>query len=515
MVVAISRIILLAVGLLTGLAAQTQEIPPPPNPVQLAADWWKFFIIKEASESDNLDTRVNAALENLAALQATLSDPERQQTIAPLIATVKNGIERYSKLKQQTLPLPAVLAAPAQTYTLARVTELSGQLRKRNNKYSLEAQDLRRLEEAIEAFAKVHSQKKVSYLALKEAAAERLAQGLVLMQSRLQLESAQLELRWRRHQWKQLDAEVKNLKAQIKAASERLSVKAEEIEGWQQLRSQALKSATALKDQIIKAQLITSSAIAATPMEEARILLGMLKLRGLQAEAAIQKLIAARAALAESLIQRVLAENKPGPQPDRAFYKDYQARLEDETNNLQSWQKATNWARSTAQTQLTGEKDTALVNMLNLVQRRAEEVEAQLRKLEDEIVTANTFGELYNDLLRQREGRIGQGVELAKQAAAFSWHGIEQLLNTSLFEIDESPVTSLGLLRVFLILDAGLVGIQAHSPHPAATLRKARHSQSEFGLHAGQSTALFCSDYRYHHRPLIDRNRLYQIRAIC
>ena len=55
-------------------------------------------------------------------------------------------------------------------------------------------------------------------------------------------------------------------------------------------------------------------------------------------------------------------------------------------------------------------------------------------------------------VLRQREGHIGQGVRLAEEAAEFTWESLSGLLTVSLFEINETLVTTLGLLRVVMIL---------------------------------------------------------------
>ena len=113
---------------------------------------------------------------------------------------------------------------PAQeSYTLPEIRDVIADLRRASIDYDTALQEIALMEEAIDAGQRELSRQKVQYRDFDEASPERTRSGLELMQVRLQLELARLELAWLKTESEALEGKVEDLRALTGTAARRLT----------------------------------------------------------------------------------------------------------------------------------------------------------------------------------------------------------------------------------------------------------------------------------------------------
>ena len=218
------------------------------------------------------------------------------------------------------------------------------------------------------------------------------------------------------------------------------------------VENEAQKQIAALREQLTKLQLASAGTLASTPADKARSQLDRQQALALEVQITRQEVIVVNAELGRILLQRILANNETPPKADRERMSTNKEMLKRNREQMLLWRQTTNNNRSSAVAQMIETPSGELSALFQKQLDAAERTDELLRKLEDDFNQTNQLSEILDGLLNKREGRLGQGVRLAQDAAGSTWGTVRTALTTSLFEISETPVTTLGLLRVLLIL---------------------------------------------------------------
>jgi small-conductance mechanosensitive channel len=437
--------------LLVSVALLGAEDLSPPDPAKLAADWWSYFVVDPKTGPDTVDTRIENARRFLGESRDKLVDGE-QSKLGPLYDSIIERLAVYGKLRNAKLPISPPATVPAQTYSVTKIFELGDTLRKVRIELGVEAQEVSRLEKALKAGETEQSRRKVTYLESSDTAPDRIEQGLLLMQSRVQLEIASEQLKRRRAQQKILEIQIDALRVELDTAFDRLNVDPDRISFWEEQQRQAIARLNELNGQLTRTQIDQSSILATTPIEKAQTQLTSQKITLLEVQAAIQQVQLAKAEWAIAGIQRVLSGNETDTKADRDLLKTHSRRLEEIQDRLKDWNRTIAQSRNTATEQLAEEKDNGLVTMYESRVVMADQAEQELRRLEDALDTTMRLSDLIDHLLSKREGRLGQGVQLAEDAVQLTWETLRKLMTASLFEVGETPVTTLGIFRFLIII---------------------------------------------------------------
>ncbi len=445
------RVFLLAILFNSHPSIAQNAAPAIPDPGKLSADWWNYFVIDSKTDTDTLAQRVHRLGQYLEKTKEAVPTDGRDK-LTPIFDSLIQRLDAYEKLKGAPLPITPPALTPAQTYTVEKMFALTDSLRQLRLEHEVEEQDVTRLEKALKNGEADQSRRKVAYLELPETAPDRIEQGLQLMHSRVQLEIAVEQLRRRRAQRQVLAKRLESVQKELEAAFDRVSVDPDRIGYWEKQQQAAISRLNELNRLLTRTQIDESSAVTNTPIQKAQAGLTTQKVARLEIEAAIQQVLLAKAEWAIAGINRLLAGNETDTKTDRGLLKKHLVKLDDIKGRFKDWNRTTAQSRSTATEQLAKEKELALVTMYESRLVVADETERYLRQLEDELDTTTRLSELMNHLLVKRDGRLGQSKQLAEDAAKQTWAVIKQLLTKSLFEIGETPVTSLGLLRFIMIV---------------------------------------------------------------
>ncbi len=420
-----------------------------PDPARLAADWWTYFAPAEALDDATLQQRVADTDGLLEKLQTEL-DPERRAEVLPGIVRLRELLASYAASRGQQAALPEALSPPLEQYSLEQAFERHHALTSRSAEIRNQQDEATWQRDLLVAERKQQSRDKVAYLERPETDPERLQAGLALMASRARIELDALSLERREAVLDQLLAQQSDLKKEVEAISGRLVMKPDEIEVWGRVRETALDEVISLQDDE-----------AVEPSEGARRVVDARQarvdaLRILQRDLRVKKaeLLAARAELIEELIR--FATTKDGsPDVLRELIDKSEDSLEALRLRQEYWKNAADRVQKTL-LDADAEAETA-------PQAADRAIAEESRRLIGAVQKLNAAVGLESDRLafaaRLAERRIRVGESVVERGwgetidfFGASLEGAHTMLSASLFEINETPVTLFGLLRVLFFL---------------------------------------------------------------
>ncbi|MGB5465134.1 MAG: mechanosensitive ion channel domain-containing protein, partial [Sedimenticolaceae bacterium] len=420
-----------------------------PDPARLAADWWTYFAPAEALDDATLQQRVSDTDGLLEKLQTEL-DPERRAELLPGIVRLRELLASYAASRGQQAALPEALSPPLEQYSLEQAFERHHALTSRSAEIRNQQDEATWQRDLLVAERKQQSRDKVAYLERPETDPERLQAGLALMASRARIELDALSLERREAVLDQLLAQQSDLKKEVEAISGRLVMKPDEIEVWGRVRETALDEVISLQDDE-----------AVEPSEGARRVVDARQarvdaLRILQRDLRVKKaeLLAARAELIEELIR--FATTKDGsPDVLRELIDKAEESLEALRLRQEYWKNAADRVQKTL-LDADAEAETA-------PQAADRAIAEESRRLIGAVQKLNAAVGLESDRLafaaRLAERRIRVGESVVERGwgetidfFGASLEGAHTMLSASLFEINETPVTLFGLLRVLFFL---------------------------------------------------------------
>ncbi|MGB5252685.1 MAG: mechanosensitive ion channel domain-containing protein [Sedimenticolaceae bacterium] len=420
-----------------------------PDPARLAADWWTYFAPAEALDDATLQQRVADTDGLLEKLQTEL-DPERRAEVLPGIVRLRELLASYAASRGQQAALPEALSPPLEQYSLEQAFERHHALTSRSAEIRNQQDEATWQRDLLVAERKQQSRDKVAYLERPETDPERLQAGLALMASRARIELDALSLERREAVLDQLLAQQSDLKKEVEAISGRLVMKPDEIEVWGRVRETALDEVISLQDDE-----------AVEPSEGARRVVDARQarvdaLRILQRDLRVKKaeLLAARAELMEELIR--FATTKDGsPDVLRELIDKSEDSLEALRLRQEYWKNAADRVQKTL-LDADAEAETA-------PQAADRAIAEESRRLIGAVQKLNAAVGLESDRLafaaRLAERRIRVGESVVERGwgetidfFGASLEGAHTMLSASLFEINETPVTLFGLLRVLFFL---------------------------------------------------------------
>lgn len=447
-----------AVGAVPGLPnAAVESSPaqaagqPPPDPRNLDPQWWSYFEVGADPEGKLLEGRYNALTTQLDSVAATLSGEERND-VAQLRASIERHFGRYKRTLQAPAVPPVTPPVLKKTYPLDDVLELGRENEQLRRAADLEAQEIALIERSLALGRDDQDAAKLRYRELEQNSAARIVEGVRLVRDRLRVETLFQELRWRRAHHSALTAELDQHFKQLTTASGRIECTANALAQWKRVEHEASVAARSASADLMKLQLTSSIALATSPDERAQARYHDIKTLRRGVEIAIAEARRASALLAQRLLQRVAERNTAEPGADRGLLRKQQMLLEGQAR------LATEQGARAAQLRsaVTIERESADAPAVTALYERARSeltgVETALEDLAAQLRSGTQLVEMLDERLRGREGRVGQSVRLLKDAARGSVAEAHALLSYPLFAVNETPVTTLGLLRLGLIV---------------------------------------------------------------
>lgn len=424
--------------------------PQLPMPEKLSADWWSYFQPAEPIDNETLTKRTSEIKTALLALKQKISSDDANiyhETITNLLAE----LQRYVSLKGagKAVDLPAAL--PLDTYSYEQIIQ----------RYTLnkqQKQTLRTLTDEINwqtnyvaEEKKRQSRRRTEYLSMPVADPQRLLSGLKLMLSRIRLESETLEFDRRTQEQRALQTRVTTLDSELDQVANKLIATPEEIIHWQAEQK-------SLEQQLGKLSEDSSPQLGMTPSEldsqsrantDAAIIHRMLKevhrsvleqrLFHTQLTITLLKTITHPAQIDKKLIKQLIQNSKD--------------RIQQINQQISYWKRVSDRVRTQSTQNLM---DTSIAPQIQMQERTvlqtAENTEQKINELKYVIELNQFFSELLQHKMSAGESTLIRSMKNVINFMSMIWTNGLDLLSATLFELNETPVTTLGLLRVLLIL---------------------------------------------------------------
>ena len=451
MVVVLQRC-LLAIFLFSPYVFAEETLPVVPDPLALDASWWSYFKPDEKIDKTDLDTRIEKTLSRLKQVVKGGTAGQRAR-LMPLVKKIEEGLSQYSNLRQVTVTKEPPLALIAEQYSIDEALERFVTWRKQKRVIDLEQNDLewQKAQQALER--KRQSQRRNDYLSLSTSDPQRLPNGIELMVNRVSLELTALQNKHRADKLKDVKLQLEHLHAELDLISERLVLTPTSSKGWLEEESKQRAKAEAVRQQT---DVSVKDQSPATPLGSANIKYLLLVNAGKEVQISTHELAALRYKMMQALEQfnGVQNQNKQADELLTEMAKQFIEFRQSIDEQEKIWRSLFEQSKKFATEQMANfdRSDSALSEAYKHLLNQAGDIDQWLRKLDFE-QDAGAF------LLRLAEVKVQDNVSFFKrwQHNTESWFAssggqVSEWLNATLVEINEVPVTTMGLFRVLFIL---------------------------------------------------------------
>ncbi len=433
------------------LAAQQASAPPLPDPGALSASWWDYF----DAEGDALATRAQSFERRLNEVEAAWSAQGSEPFPAGkvLIDEIRQLLDRYIKLKGETIPDPPASGKIREEYSIAALQQLAASRREVQLELELQQDEVTRQQEALKTALSAVNDHKAAYLALPHSSPERLPMGLTLIRDRFELATGQQVHRLRKARMQNQQAVATHLDNEVAAARERLTADAADVQKFRDQAQDLTAELNRLRKQAAQARL-QSEALAESPLDRARSRLHDQTLIDYEVRIASVEMGVSQAELAAALAAYLLQADSKEVDALRQQRKEAGSLLRDVSVETDRWRRATNKERVTASSQLSslegGNESIASIHRARIEQ--ADATSLVLSRMEEEHYQTSLLISISEDRVIESGGRFVDYWDKTKDSTVAVFTTLKSWSTASLFELNRTPVTLLGLLRVILIL---------------------------------------------------------------
>jgi small-conductance mechanosensitive channel len=452
----------------------------PPDPQDLRPDWRRYFDVAP----DKLNERIEGASQSLKAFLRTLPEEERTEAQARIERILEN-LRALSELRQSLGPEPLASRPAKEAYTLDGWLEVAHKRRAVQTELQSESENLLRDEKRANAAGRRLDSQTAAYLALSNQSPEKAARGLALMAAWSELAVNGERSRLQRAALTARKAHLAQLVQENALAAERLHIDADGIARLKLEIEAARRELAASRESLSELETDSATGKLDTDEDKAKTLLSEQSIRHGAVKEAIAEAILTRKRVELDLANLLTA-------PDDIELDGFAKRLRDNAERiaeigarLEVWREEAEREQGRAGASLTalfGSAARQSGELVGLTQRRLDEAQdtlLSLQRLDGEIHDAELIAERMRASIAAREGALKSGLETVKTSSVKLWALFWERLETSLFKIGETPVTTLGILRVLLIL--ALAWALSHSVRRGLThLSESQRGSSAF-----------------------------------
>lgn len=418
---------------------------PVPNPQALEGGWWQYFNADEITNKTGLDERIE---KSHSYTQNLFKDfpVEQNNNLTPLLNTLYDALDHYSALRFNTSDANSITLEPLHDqYTISQAFERFLQTRKLEQTLDVDSDDLAWQDAQIKIDRQRQSQQRGEYLKMNALDPQRSLKGLGLMISRVNIEIASLQAKFKFNQIKQTRQLIQAEKSGLENIHKRLIHTPDVTSQWNDQRAIEEEQVAQLDSEMLPTFAIQS------PGNE----IGSINIKHLlllesekELQLALHKLKSLR--LQAMVIFNDWLTNKKGNESLNKVFDNLLAYSDEIVTQKHTWEALTEQGRkfATAKIEASDDKERPVVAAYTELFKQINKNERQLRELSTELDVNNFLSRLISSSLTKHAGWL----TLSTFWLDLKWEKIGDWFNASLFEINETPVTTAGILRVLIIV---------------------------------------------------------------
>lgn len=403
-----------------------------PNIQQLEADWWTYFSPEKKLTDELLEQRLDQLDRSLTRMGDTLN-AKHQSVVLPLIIQLRELIVVYRQHHEPTTVGALSLAPEKESYLLAEAFELQLNYLALSTEVKHQRSDILWRRELIDAERKQQSQRKISYAEYTKTNTVKLALALEVMLSRFQLEIDLIALQEQQAKLEQLVEKKSTLQKHLKNIVSLVVLQAEDLEYWEKQHRQSLEEIIQIRKQAVRDSSAGQKANS-LQMTDRQLRISTEELRAARADIILTMIQLTRSEQASILDQ--LKQNISAAESLLKSQTPKQAYIINSLSALYGWEENNNASNN---------KAAQPTQLLASIKRQLNTAKTELALLKFTISLAK------KRMLLGRSNLEDSWLQLSSFVSN-SYETLHTLLATSLFEINEAPVTFMGLLRLLIII---------------------------------------------------------------
>lgn len=422
------------------------------NLTELNADWWKPLAdhTQREAASEKLINLLNQAWMNTSV--------DQQDDIEELITSIKRMLGTLKQLQQQPTSTPTI-ETPSFSQGSVSWQDWLETLRKN------QAAQTSVSEASLEIAQKEAGQKLLSRQ-VDDLTAHYLSEtkpnlntSLLLIEKRLMWLISQESLRLEKAQLAATKQRAESIERHFKYIQSNLSITDNDIKNLQREADQLNKTIEQLNDKLRNLQAILPTIMGDDSLTQAKQL--QTKLAVLETQ---QNLLHAQTQLSWNWLSETYVTRKQQPIPN--WNNAQRQRLNDENSYLNDFNQQTHELKQRIERYREQTLSAMTITDINLASRdlaQAKRIYQQLleqsallsskqQSISQQLADNNTLLQLLKLQLRLDDGQLKGSLHDLTRTAQDAWSTTLGWLNTSLFKMGETPVTTAGIIRVVLII---------------------------------------------------------------
>lgn len=425
----------------------------PPNPANLKSDWWRFFDV----EPDILQKRIDTVIQQINAIDQQLP-ADQKSNIKLSVDRILENLPVLLELRKKTSP-EAPVPLPIQTsYSFRQWLDIVHKKRTLQAEFQSENEDRQRKENRFKAAHQQLDSLTASYLALPNQSRDKEDQGIALMSEwseqavndeRLRLQKAALAIQ---------SVQLEQLVQAGNIAQERLFVSEADLQKLKQEAEQAEREFSATLENSSKQTTSPLTGNLGTDEVKAQSLLLEQQFKHNTINEAVADVLVTSKKMELMLAEMLMASDKVEIDRVRNQLQDHLDHLAEISTRQDVWREEAEQDQERAGKSLAALFGTSIRpenKLITLTQQRLSEAQnilQSLQNLDGEMDDAHLVANRIRELIGTREGALKSSLETVKISSTKIWESLWERLGSSLFKIGETPVTTLGILRVLLII---------------------------------------------------------------
>lgn len=430
-----------------------EEAPPAPDAQALDAGWWGYFEPTEPLSKKDLRARIAKTRDSFEQLIPEIND-KQGKSLSLFIQQVNERLERFANLRDLVVTPPPI-PLPLEQYSLAGAVERFMLWRNLERVFELERSDLEWQQTQLATGRKRQAKRRGEYLNLRETDPQRLPQGIQLMASRVNLELASLQNKQQATKLKTVEDQLQRLVEELASIRLKLVPSPGAAADLMRRQTEAQRRAVQLREKAIEQSYTTSldESLDSDDLKHRTLVNATIEI-----DSAIYELAAKRYHVM-SLIEARLAVQQGGQQkrPDlREVVKKFNDFSSDIKQQAQFWQSLNVQTRKflTAQNPAMVNEQGALLQQMNT---QLDVNDLILREFELESDKGSFIVQIAQSIVKDKAGWLDRGLFAVDAGFEQGWDQLAEWMGATLIEINEVPLTAMGLLRVIFIVFLALV----------------------------------------------------------
>lgn len=434
---------------LLGKNPETSPEALPPSPANLTADWWRYFEVEPAilqNRIDNLDRQLENLLRDLT------------ENIKPDAASRKerivNNLRSLLELRKKAGPAPPAFRSLQEKYTLGQWLDIVRKRRTQQVELQSEKEDLLRDEKRVNAARQSYDSLMAAYL----QSSGNTGQGLDVMTARTELAVDEERLRLQKAAYLLKAAQLEQLVKESAVAQDRLFVNEEDKKRLEKELAVFTRELETARAKIALLEASTTTEDMESDAGKVRAMLIDQRVRHAAIKEGVADAVLTRRKMELEVVRMLSASDQTLLEGLKKHLQESLRHIADIDAKLDSWRQEVErdqWRAGKSLAALFGTTGQQNPELIDLIQQRLTEAQntlLSLQRLDDEIHDARLIADRLRILITERESALQRGLENVKTTTIKAWELLWERLETSLFKIGETPVTTIGILRVLLIV---------------------------------------------------------------